>query len=573
MEILDEIQDTVILYANILAQILKIDVTIVNSGFKRIAGTGRLIKEINTDMSEEGHILKKAMESGETQIVNEPGKNEICRDCHSREHCRETFHMSTPVMIKGQAIGVICFTCFNQKQRSHALKNQEIFKQFLQQFADLISAKAQEVLENKKNLAMKELLETIVDRLDAGVIVMDRHNLVVQTNRMCCQILKMREGDLFTVPVRLAPTGNFVGELSEYRLTAGKSGYRLVGKVFELDTEDGLTFFLFNQAERTLKDSLGLAGKRESRGLERIDGNSPQIQAVKQEMLRMVSSPSPVLILGEKGTEKAKFAMAIHEEGERAGEMVCTVNCETMPQSQIGRELFGTARTSVSKGKAGKLEAASRGTLILEEVENLPYDVQLRLGEFLDSQLVVRQGALKGVRVNTRIICTSSANLGELVEQGKFLPAFYYRINILPLYIPPLRDRKGDINLLAQKYLQRYARSMNKNIQTISDGFYACIRQYGWPGNKWELRNAMEYAANMMKLDGIIDTDLLPANLRTGVIQAEDDLNLESMEKRMIEKAVSRYGTSVEAKKKIAQALGIGMATLYRKLDKYGLKM
>ena len=98
MEILDEIQDTVILYANILAQILKIDVTIVNSSFKRIAGTGRLIKEINTDMSEEGHILKKAMESGETQIVNEPGKNEICRDCHSREHCRETFHMSTPVL-------------------------------------------------------------------------------------------------------------------------------------------------------------------------------------------------------------------------------------------------------------------------------------------------------------------------------------------------------------------------------------------------------------------------------------------------------------------------------------------
>lgn len=116
-----------------------------------------------------------------------------------------------------------------------------------------------------------------------------------------------------------------------------------------------MTFFLFNQAERTLKDSLGLAGKRERSGLERIDGNSPQIQAVKQEMLRMVSSPSPVLILGEKGTEKTKFAMAIHEEGERAGEMVCTVNCETVPQSQIGRELFGTARTAASKGKAGKL--------------------------------------------------------------------------------------------------------------------------------------------------------------------------------------------------------------------------
>lgn len=124
MEILDEIQDTAILYANILAQILKIDVTIVNSRFMRIAGTGRLIREINTDMSDEGHILKKAMESGKTQIVSEPGQDAICSDCQSRDHCRETFHMSTPIMDRGRAIGVICFTCFNQKQRSHALKNQ-----------------------------------------------------------------------------------------------------------------------------------------------------------------------------------------------------------------------------------------------------------------------------------------------------------------------------------------------------------------------------------------------------------------------------------------------------------------
>lgn len=573
MEILDEIQDTAILYANILAQILKIDVTIVDSRFKRIAGTGRLSKEINTDMSSEGHILKRAMEEGKTQIVAEPGNNEICRDCGSREHCRETFHMSTPIMERGRAIGVICFTCFNQKQRSHALKNREVFKQFLQQFADLISAKAAEALDNKKNLAMKELLETIVDRLDAGVIVLDRHNGVVQTNLMCCQILKMRESELFTMPVRIAPTGNQAGNLNEYSLSVGASSYSLVGKVFDLSSEDGLTFFLFNQAERTLRDSLGLADKRTKQGMERIEGNSPQIQKVKQEILHMVNSPSPVLVTGEKGTEKSQFAMAIHEEGERSGELVYSVNCEAVPAGQIERELFGAAKTKTSKGKVGKIEAATKGTLILEEVEYLPYEVQLRLWEFLDSQLLVRQGTSKGVRVNTRIICTSSADLAEFVRQGRFLPALYYRINILPVYVPPLRERKGDIYLLAQKYLQRYTKAMNKNIQNISDGFFFSISQYGWPGNQWELRNVMEYAANMMKMDGNIDTDQLPPNLQTDMGEQEESLNLDEMERRMIEKAINRYGTSVESKRKIAKALGIGMATLYRKLNKYGLNL
>lgn len=575
MEILEEIQDLVMVYANILSQILKIDVTIVDRKFKRIAGSGQLIKEINEDMSKEGHIMKKVMEEGKTHIVEMPGQSEICKDCETKDRCRETFHMSTPIMDNKKAIGVICFTCFNQRQRNHALKNQEVFKQFMQQFADLISAKVAEVRDYKKNLSMKDLLENIVERLDAGVLVLDRYHNVIQTNAMCCHILKLPESKLFTMPVRILPTGNQIDQLNEYDMTVGSSSYSLVGKIFELDGKTGQTFFLFSQAERTIKNSIGLSRKKKCVGIERIEETSLVIQAIKQEILQVMNSPSPVLIWGERGTDRKKYAIAIHEEGERSKEIVCHVNCEVIPKEQLEQELFGVVKTRTEKGKVGKLETASKGTLILEEVENLPYEVQRKLGKFIDDHLVIRQGSNRGVKVNTRIICTTSADLLDLVKQGRMLPDLYYRINILPLHIPPLRENKGDIYFLAQKYLQQYSKTMNKEVKYITDEFFTSISQYDWPGNKLELKSTMEYVVNMMKIDGKIDIDLLPRHLRWGSVRlhTEESFNLEEMEKNMIQKAINYYGTNVEAKRKIAEALGISMATLYRKLDKYRLKL
>lgn len=145
MEVLREIQDTVILYANILSQILKMDVTIVDTSLRRVAGTGRMEKQVDTDISEEGHIFKQTLKTCQTQVIDSPGENEICQKyCSHIEECKEKFHMSTPIMEKGSPIGVICFTCYTKKQRAHAMRNKESFQKFLQQFADLIALKAAE---------------------------------------------------------------------------------------------------------------------------------------------------------------------------------------------------------------------------------------------------------------------------------------------------------------------------------------------------------------------------------------------------------------------------------------------
>ncbi|MBU5480320.1 sigma 54-interacting transcriptional regulator [Blautia sp. MSJ-19] len=577
MEVLREIQDTAILYANILSEILKIDVTIVDTTLRRVAGTGRMEKQVDRDISEEGHIFAQTLKTCRTQVVDTPGENEICRKyCSHINDCKETFHMSTPIMEKGKPIGVICFTCYTQKQRTHAMRNKESFQRFLQQFADLIALKAAEKRETQRDAAMKELLKTIVNHLDAGVLVLNQQAQVVELNSMCCEILKLPESQIYAEKATISDTGNQIGGFEEYRVRAGGNSYHLAGRLIELGMEEGMQFLLFKQAERTMKESLGLRNRNRLMGIMNIEGESPQAKKLKQEILKVADSPSSVLILGEKGLEKDKIVRAIHEESRRKEQLFVTVNCAVEDPERLEKELFGIAGGKNSKGKVGKLEAASKGTVVLEDVEKLTQELQRKIWQFLESGSIIRCGGTRKYRTSARMLFTSSADLSKMAEEGSFLYPLYYRISVLLLRVPPLRERQGDIHYFAQKYLQQYADSMKKEIRAISPEVYRCVDAYTWPGNLWEIRNAMEYAVNMMKLDGTITMEELPERLWLETLTEEDEeenLNLEAMEKRMIEKAILRYGKGTEDKKKVAEALGIGMATLYRKIKKYQIEI
>ena len=575
MDVLREIQDTVILYANILAQILKIDVTIVDTSLRRVAGTGRMEKQVDSDISEEGHILVQALKSCETQVVDTPGKNEIClKYCTHINNCKETFHMSTPIMEKGKPIGVICFTCYTQKQRAHAMKNKESFRKFLQQFADLIALKAAEKQEVQRDAAMKELLKTIVNHLDAGVLVLNSEAQVVELNDMCCEILKLPENRIYTEKAFVQDTGNQIGGFQEYSVRAGGNSYNLAGRLIDLGMEEEMKFLLFKQAERTVKESLGLQSRRNAEGVAAIVGESPQAKRLKQEILKMADSPSSVLILGEKGLEKEKIVQAIHEESKRRDQILSVVNCTVEDPRKLERELFGTAGSKNTRGKVGRIEAATKGTLVLEDVDRLSPDLQRKVWQFLESSSLIRVGGTKKRKVGTRLLFTTAADLEKLAEEGHFLYSLYYKISALVLYVPPLRERQGDIHYFAQKYLQQYADAMKKEIHSISPEVYRCVDACPWQGNLWELRNAMEYTVNMMQLDGNITIEDLPERLwLEPEAEEEENLNLEAMEKHLIEKAIARYGTGTEQKKRVAEALGIGVATLYRKIKKYQIEL
>lgn len=574
MEVLREIQDTVILYANILAQILKMDVTIVDTNLRRVAGTGRMKKQVDRDISEEGHIFVQTLKTCQTQVIDTPGEHEICKKhCAHIDTCKETFHMSTPIIEKGKPIGVICFTCYTKKQRAHAMRNKESFQKFLQQFANLIALKAAEKRELQRDRAMKELLKMIVNHLDAGVLVLNQKNHVVELNDMCCKILRLSESKIYTEEVTVSKTGNQIGDFEEYCVWAGGNSYNLAGRLIHLGMEEEMNFLLFKQAERNGKESLGLRNRNHVRGINCIEGQSPQARRMKQEILKIADSPSSVLVLGEKGVEKEKVVRAIHEESNRKDQIFGTVHCAAENQESLEKELFGIAGGKNTRGKVGKIEAASKGTVVLEDVEKLSQELQRKIWEYLENGWIVRWGGIRKRKVSSRLLFTSSENLAKAAEEGRFLFPLYYRISAILLRVPPLRERQGDIHYFAQKYLQQYAELMKKEIHVICPEVYHCVDVYSWPGNLWEIRSAMEYAVNMMKLDGKITMEQLPEYLRLETEKKEGNFNLEMMEKHLIEKAIARYGKGTKDKKRVADALGIGMATLYRKIKKYQIEI
>lgn len=569
MEILNEIQDSVILYANILSQILKLDVTVVNSQLIRIAGTGRLAAEINSSMYGESLIFQTVLKTKKLQVIDQPGIDPVCGPCDHKETCKERFHMSAPIMEQGKAVGVIGFLCYTKKQRDHAIRNRQVFMELLQQFADLISLKAAEAVKNREDRGMRELLETVIDRMDAGVIVFDQNLQVLQVNLTCCQILQLTEKELFTQLTGVEKTGNVISDLNEYILSTQNRRYVLTGKLFDLKINDGSKLFLFQQADRKPARSLGISSGK-NYGISRIEGTSPSVLKIQQEILRIAASPSCVLITGDTGTEQAAAAAAIHEESSRSEELLITVNCEAASEDTLEAELFGIARTSSRKGSTGKIESCAKGTLILEEVSHLPYSLQLRISQFLENRMLVRKGGTKGVHMNTRLIFTSSEDLTALTRQGRFLQSLFYRISALTIHMPSLKERTGDLPQLSQKYLYQNAREMNRTIEEIRPDFYNALASYSWPGNLWELRSVMEYALNMMPAEGIISSALLPEHIRS-LAETDMDLNLDHMEEKLLKQALSRYSTSVEGKTKAAAALGISLPTLYRKLKRYGL--
>lgn len=570
--ILNDIQKTLILYADILAQILKADVTIVDNEMNRIAGSGRLLKEINTNMADEGHIFRYAMRTGETQIISAPGKEHVCLSCPKSDNCRETFHMSTPIMLNGSAIGGIAFVCFNDQQRKHAMKNKDIFAQFLQQFADLITLSAKKSIENRRTVSMINLLESVVEHIDCGIIVLHQDKQIVQMNKVGKRILRVMESDITSIS-DIKMTGNKIWGLDEYLLSLGDKTYRLIGRIFDIDFDEYSSVFLFQEAEQLPQVTLSLSNTV-PKGATAIIGKSQKIIDLKRDLLMLAPSSSPVLMYGESGTETKLFAIAMHEESDRQKFPFISVNCTTIPHDLMEEELFGyTKANEKSKGKLGKVELANNGTLLLEEICDLPLFIQSKLLSLLEEQKIMRVGAKRPTKMNIRIIGTTSKNISDMVNAGFFLKSLYYRLNVIPLNIPPLRERDNDVILLAKQYIQRYSKSMGKTVHLVEQDFWNHVEQYSWPGNVWELQNVMEYIMNVMRLDGIISAKLLPQSiLDKQDIHIDTNLNLKDMERKLIVQAIEIYGDAPDSKLRIAEALGIGVATLYRKMKTYGFR-
>lgn len=316
-------------------------------------------------------------------------------------------------------------------------------------------------------------------------------------------------------------------------------------------------------------------------------GMSQAMLATKEKARKVAASDSSILIRGESGTGKELFAKAIHQASHRGAYTFMSINCGAIPEHLLESELFGYeegAFTGAKKGgKPGKIELANKGTLFLDEIGDMPLLLQVKLLRVLQEKQIERIGSVKGAQsVDVRIIAATHRDLEKMVRDGQFREDLYYRLNVIPLSIPPLRDRRDDIVLLAHHFLQPYAASLGKQVSSIHEDAKHALLKYEWPGNVRELANAMEYAVNM-ELTSRIGLDQLPSNIKEqgtsrshngkNGMPVEDELNLKEIEKRTICAALEKVYEQSEPKEKAAELLGISRATLFRKINEYGIQL
>jgi len=317
---------------------------------------------------------------------------------------------------------------------------------------------------------------------------------------------------------------------------------------------------------------------------EDIIGESEVLAKTKSMAKFVADGVSSILIYGETGTGKELFAQSVHNASERRSQPFVALNCGALPASLIESNLFGYeegAFTGAKKGgRIGAFEQANGGTIFLDEISEMEVSMQTKLLRVLQEREVVRVGGGKAKKINVRVIASTNKELNDLIADGKFRQDLFYRLNVVQIKIPSLRERFGDIDLLARYFIQKYALSFGKPVEDIAVGTLKILQNYPWPGNVRELQNCIESALNMVREESMLLPEHLPLYLRQGqrnlkeslIAEIEnEELNLKEtlsgVEKFIIQKALEMAKFK---KVKAARMLGISTATLWRKLTEYG---
>ncbi|MGB9989492.1 sigma-54 dependent transcriptional regulator [Massilia sp. SM-13] len=304
----------------------------------------------------------------------------------------------------------------------------------------------------------------------------------------------------------------------------------------------------------------------------RLTGSSRPITQLRRQIRKVAAADAPVLIWGESGTGKELVAQAVHEHSLRAGGPFVPINCGAMPANLIQSELFGYERgafTGAMRSKPGLIESASGGSLFLDEIGDLPLEQQSNLLRFLQEKTIYRLGGTRSIPVDVRVIAASHVKLHEAVQRGTFREDLYYRLNVLGLEVPPLRERSDDVVPLAEHFFHHYAAERAGRVKGFSARALAALRAHHWPGNVRELLNRVRRAAVMAEGHLILAQDLGLDNEPAPALQECLDGARVRAERSAIE-ARLRAGKSMTA---IARELGVSRMTLYRLLAKHSIEL
>jgi DNA-binding NtrC family response regulator len=365
----------------------------------------------------------------------------------------------------------------------------------------------------------------------------------------------------------------------ETAVEAMKQGaYHYANKPFNLDE---LVLFVQKALETTAlrREVRALrASRSEPYGLSRIVGESTPMQSLRAMLQRVASSPaSTVLLMGESGTGKDLAAKVIHYNSSRAAKAFMNITCSALPDALLESELFGHERgafTDARQQKAGLLESADGGTVFLDEIGEMVPALQAKLLRFLEEKAFKRVGGSADIKVDVRVIAATNRDLEEAVREGKFREDLYYRLNVMQIRIPPLREHASDIPLLVKFYLDIFNREFRKQVHGATDEAMSQLRNYRWPGNIRELRNAVERAMLLADSEWLAPEHFpMSSGSRRPAGQGfelpDEGLSLEQVERELVVQALNRTGWN---QTKAAGLLGLNRDQIRYRVEKFGLE-
>ena len=585
MNSLEYIKEDIQNIAEAIRSVLNIDVTIVDKDLIRISGTGIYLDKIGEKI--DGYsAFKKSLEDQISIVIDDPHESSICKECYHRTLCKEYAEVCCPIVLDGHSYGVIGLIAFTEDQKRIITDNRDSLLNFLGKMADLISNKLKAQINTDELELEKKKLETIIDSMDRAIVSVDINGKIDKYNSKFKDIFNLN--DIEVKDKSLVNVLNFINEPLSKDFKKNKSG------MFIYKKDDYNLKGIYNINKITVKNKLkgyviDFIDKREAIKnynrinkdykieLDNIIGNSDIIKNIKNESFIASKSSSTVLITGESGTGKELFARAIHNHSDRSDNPFIAVNCAAIPDNLLESELFGYeegAFTGAKKGgKLGKFELAHKGTIFLDEIGDMSLHLQAKLLRVLQERELDKIGGKSNISIDVRIISATNKDLESMVSKGIFREDLYYRLNVIPIHLPSLKERKDDIPLLIDYTIKEYSSKLGKNIDRVDKDVLKVMMEYKWPGNIRELQNIIEYSINMSS-SSVITLDSIPQKIKcTSINEVRDDNSeiktLEELEKQEILKALNRFKNLKKDKELVAKALGISRATLYRKLEKY----
>lgn len=410
---------------------------------------------------------------------------------------------------------------------------------------------------------------TIVDKQELDLVITD----LKMPGKSGMDLLALSQERKPSVPVILITAyGTIEAAVSSLK----RGAYDFITKPFDENELLNVIKKALSESQKN-KELISAYFEKESYFLPDIIGNTPAIQQVLKTVQKIASTDSTVLITGETGVGKELIAKAIHSSSHRRNDTFVKVNCTAIPETLLESELFGYERgafTGAVTSKPGRFEIAHKGTVFLDEIGEIPLHLQSKLLNVLQDRAFERLGGVKTIKVDLRIIAATNIDLQDAVQSGKFRSDLFYRLNVVPIHIPPLRERKDDLIPLIDYFLKKFLRKYKKNLRDISSETVAALADYDWPGNIRELENVLERMVVMSETD-TLGIDQVPSEIKGAATSIEPSTFKEKMdsisrvsEKQMILNALQKTNQN---RTKAARLLGISRRTLQNKIKELGL--